>query len=134
MQIQTQSRRRRLLKIMVPLWTKKISVKQNGKIRAKLHLPIVSFIGDILICRISQKTGNYFPLIKGCSYLTLNWNFYFYISFLCLSFIKALKAFIKLLEAPQRSVKLKIEVYFLSSSGIGTESINNKNTAEIGKM
>ena len=48
--------------------------------------------------------------------------------------MKALKVFIKLLEAPQRSVKLKIEVYFLSSSGIGTGSINNKNTAEIGKM
>ena len=36
-------------------------------------------------------------------------NFYFYTSLCCLKgFMKALKAFIKPFEAPQRSVKIKI--------------------------
>ena len=35
-------------------------------------------------------------------------------------FMKALKVFIKPFEAPQRSVKIKIELNFFSSSGIGT--------------
>ena len=34
--------------------------------------------------------------------------------------MKAFKAFIKPFEAPQRSVKIKIYLNFLSSSGIGT--------------
>ena len=34
--------------------------------------------------------------------------------------MKALKVFIKPFEAPQRSVKIKIELNFFSSSGIGT--------------
>ena len=38
--------------------------------------------------------------------------------------MKAFKAFIKLFEAPQRSVKIKIKVNFLSSSGIGTKRVN----------
>ena len=33
--------------------------------------------------------------------------------------LKAIKAFIKLFEASQRSVEIKIQVNFLSSSGIG---------------
>ena len=37
-------------------------------------------------------------------------------------FMKALKVFIKPFEAPQRSVKIKIELNFFSSSGIGTGS------------
>ena len=35
-------------------------------------------------------------------------------------FMKAFKAFIKPFEAPQRSAKIKSEVNFFSSSGIGT--------------
>ena len=35
-------------------------------------------------------------------------------------FMKAVKAFIKLFEAPQRSAKTKIKVNFFSSFGIGT--------------
>ena len=35
-------------------------------------------------------------------------------------FMKAFKVFIKSFEAPQRSVKIKIQVNFFSSSGIGT--------------
>ena len=34
--------------------------------------------------------------------------------------MKALKAFIKPFEAPQRSVKIKIELNFFTLSGIGT--------------
>ena len=34
--------------------------------------------------------------------------------------MKAFKAFIKPSEAPQRSAKIKIEVVFFSSTGIGT--------------
>ena len=39
--------------------------------------------------------------------------------------MKAFKAFIKPFEAPQRSVKIKIQVKFVSSSGIGTGKVNN---------
>ena len=39
-------------------------------------------------------------------------------------FMKALKAFIKPFEATQRSVKIKIELNFFSSSGIGTGRVN----------
>ena len=38
--------------------------------------------------------------------------------------MKALKAFIELFEAPQRSVKIKIQVTFFASTGIGTERVN----------
>ena len=34
-------------------------------------------------------------------------------------FMKAFKVFIKAFEAPQKSVKIKIQVNFLASSGIG---------------
>ena len=39
--------------------------------------------------------------------------------------MKAFKAFIKPSEAPQRSVKIKIEVNFLSLSTIGTGRVNS---------
>ena len=38
--------------------------------------------------------------------------------------MKALKAFIKPFEAPERSVKIKIEVSFFSLSGIRTGRVN----------
>ena len=38
--------------------------------------------------------------------------------------MKALKAFIKLFESPQRSVEIKLQVNFLSSSGIGPVRVN----------
>ena len=38
--------------------------------------------------------------------------------------MKAFTAFLKTFEAPQRSVKTKIEVNFFSSSGIGNERVN----------
>ena len=38
--------------------------------------------------------------------------------------MKAFKPFIKLFEAPQRSVKIKIEVNFLSSSWVTTGRFN----------
>ena len=38
--------------------------------------------------------------------------------------MKAFKAFIKPFEAPQRNVKIKIYVNFLSSPGIGTGRVN----------
>ena len=38
--------------------------------------------------------------------------------------MKAFKAFIKPFEAPQRSVKIKIQVKFVSSSGIETGKVN----------
>ena len=38
-------------------------------------------------------------------------------------FMKTFKTFIKPLEAPQRSVKIKIQLIFFSSSGIGTGRI-----------
>ena len=38
-------------------------------------------------------------------------------------FMKAFKAFIKPFEAPQRNVKIKIEVNFLSLSGVGTGKV-----------
>ena len=37
--------------------------------------------------------------------------------------MKAFKAFIKPFEAPQRNVKIKIEVNFLSLSGVGTGKV-----------
>ena len=40
--------------------------------------------------------------------------------------MKALKAFIKPIEAPQRSVKIKIQLIFSSLSGIGTGRVNTK--------
>ena len=40
------------------------------------------------------------------------------------SFMKAFKAFIKPFEAPQRSVKIKIEVNFFYLSGIGAGRVN----------
>ena len=40
--------------------------------------------------------------------------------------MKALKALIKPLEAPQRSVKIKISVNFFSLSGIGAGKDNSK--------
>ena len=43
-------------------------------------------------------------------------------------FIEALKAFIKLLEATQRSVKIKVLVNFLSSFGIETGRVTEKLT------
>ena len=38
--------------------------------------------------------------------------------------MKAFKAFIKPSEAPQRSVKIKIQLTFFSSSGIGTGKVD----------
>ena len=38
--------------------------------------------------------------------------------------MKALKAFIKPLEAPQRRVKIKIELNVFSSSELGTKRVN----------
>ena len=40
-------------------------------------------------------------------------------------FVKAFKAFIKPFEAPQRSAKIKIELIFFSSSGIGTGRVKS---------
>ena len=40
------------------------------------------------------------------------------------SLMKAFKAFIKPFEAPQRSVKIKIQLNFFSSSRIGTGRVN----------
>ena len=37
--------------------------------------------------------------------------------------MKALKAFIKIFQAPQKSVKIKIWANFLYSSGIGTRAL-----------
>ena len=39
--------------------------------------------------------------------------------------MKTFKAFIKPFDAPQRGVKIKIQVNFLSSSGIGTERVKD---------
>ena len=38
--------------------------------------------------------------------------------------MKAIKAFLKPFEEPQRSVKIKIELFFFSSSEIGTGRVN----------
>ena len=38
--------------------------------------------------------------------------------------MKAFKAFIKLFEAPQRSVKIKIKQFFLFVPGLGREGLN----------
>ena len=38
--------------------------------------------------------------------------------------MKALKTFIKPFEAPQRSMKIKIELNFFTSSGTGTGRVN----------
>ena len=40
--------------------------------------------------------------------------------------MKALKAFINPLEAPQKSVKTKISIHCFSSSGIGTGRVKEK--------
>ena len=42
----------------------------------------------------------------------------------CIFKRKALKTFVKLFEAPKRSVKIKIYLNFFSLSGIGTERVN----------
>ena len=39
--------------------------------------------------------------------------------------MKAFKAFIKPFEAPQRSAKIKIELNFFSSAGIGTGRVKS---------
>ena len=53
--------------------------------------------------------------LKAVFEIKIKLNFYFHTS-LCASkgFMKALKAFIKPFEAPQRSVKIKIQVIFIS--------------------
>ena len=69
---------------------------------------------------------------ESCIKIKTNLNFYF--TLLCgpsKGFMKALKAFIKSFEAPQRSVKIKIKLVFFSSSGIGAQRVKlmamNKN-------
>ena len=54
-------------------------------------------------------------------------NLNFHLALLCgpsKGFIKAFKAFIKLFEAPQRSVKIKIKQFFLFVPGLGREGLN----------
>ena len=61
---------------------------------------------------------------ESCIKIKTNLNFYF--TLLCgpsKGFMKALKAFIKSFEAPQRSVKIKIKLVFFSSSGIGAQRV-----------
>ena len=57
--------------------------------------------------------------------IKINLHFYFHSSLWCLKgFTKALNAFIKPLQAPQGSMKIKIWVNFLTSSEIGTGKVN----------
>ena len=56
-------------------------------------------------------------------FIKINLNVYFHTSFWCLKRLYEGLAFIKPLEASQRSVKIKIWVNFLSTFGIGTASI-----------
>ena len=58
---------------------------------------------------------------ESCIKIKINLNFYFHTSLWCLKrFYEGFKSFIKHFEAPQRNMTIKIEVYFLSWSGIGT--------------
>ena len=53
-----------------------------------------------------------------------------YLTLLCgpsKGFMKAFKAFIKSFETPQRSVKIKIELNFFSSSGVGAGRVKANN-------
>ena len=52
---------------------------------------------------------------ESCIEIKIKLDFYFPTSLLCLK-----RPSIKLFEAPQRSVKIKIELNFLSPSGSGT--------------
>ena len=62
---------------------------------------------------------------ESCIKIKTNWNFYFNFSWWYLKrFMKALKAFIKPFQAPQRSAKIKISVNFFPLSGIGAGGVN----------
>ena len=57
--------------------------------------------------------------------MTIVWKFIFPLFFGALKgFMKTFKAFIEPFEAPQRSVKIKIQVKFFLLSGIWTLSVN----------
>ena len=56
------------------------------------------------------------PILGSCVRIKINISFYFQTSLWCL---QRLKGFIKPFEAPQRSVKIKIEVNFFFSFVIG---------------
>ena len=65
------------------------------------------------------------PLISESCIKIIKLNFFF--TLLCdasKSFMKALKTFIKPFEAPQRRVKIKIQVNFFPFSGIGVGRVN----------
>ena len=66
-----------------------------------------------------------FPFIsESCIEIKIKLNFYFHTSLWCLKgFMKALKAFIKPFEAPQRSMKIKILTFFFLRPGLGLEGL-----------
>ena len=70
------------------------------------------------------------PILEVERKITL--DFYFYSSFLCASkgFMKALNAFIKPFEAPQKSVKMEIYVNFYFNESF-CDSLSGKVTATL---
>ena len=64
---------------------------------------------------------------KSCVEIKIKLNFYFHTSLWCLKrFYEGLKGIHKTFEATQRSVEIKIQLNFFSSSGIGTERVKIK--------
>ena len=107
-------------------WENERASGQFNFLKSNLRFP--TYFGKSPHIDSSHLTLPILYISENCIAIKININFYFHTFLWCASkgFIEALKAFIKPLEAPQRSVNIKISVDFFFLSGIGTGRVKQK--------